>query len=71
MEQGRPVAGQLGEAGQQAAEQLKESAQPNAQKDGSGRPPRMPRRRWPATQSAASDVTGQARQAGRQVRDQG
>ncbi len=35
------------------------------------RPSRIPRRRWPATQSAASDVTGQARQAGRQVRDQG
>jgi Protein of unknown function (DUF3618) len=70
VEQGRPVAEQLGEAGQQAAEQLKESAQQ-----------RVETVRQTATnaastvageaQSAASDVTGQAQQAGRQVRDQG
>lgn len=70
VEQGRPVAEQLGEAGQQAAEQLKESAQQ-----------RVDTVKQTATdaastvageaQSAASDVTGQAQQAGRQVRDQG
>ena len=70
VEQGRPVAGQLGDAGQQAAEQLKESAQQRAETV-----------RQTATdaastvageaQSAASDVTGHARQAARQVRDQG
>ena len=70
VEQGRPVAEQLGEAGQQAAEQLKESAQQ-----------RVNTVKQTATdaastvageaQSAASDVTGQAQQAGRQVRDQG
>ena len=70
VEQGRPVAEQLGEAGQQAAEQLKESAQQRAETV-----------RQTATdaastvageaQSAASDVTGQTRQAARQVRDQG
>ena len=70
VEQGRPVAEQLGEAGQQAAEQLKESAQQ-----------RVDTVKQTATdaastvageaQSAASDVTGQAQQAGRQVCDQG
>jgi hypothetical protein len=70
VEQGRPVAEQLGEAGQQAAEQLKESAQQ-----------RVDTVKQTATdaastvageaQSAASDVTAQAQQAGRQVRDQG
>ena len=69
VEQGRPVAEQLGEAGQQAAEQLKESAQQ-----------RVDTVKQTATdaastvageaQSAASDVTGQAQQAGRQG-DQG
>ena len=70
VEQGRPVAGQLGEAGQQAAEQLKESAQQRAE---TVRQTAADAASTVAgeTQSAASDVTGQARQAGRQVRDQG
>jgi hypothetical protein len=70
VEQGRPVAGQLGEAGQQAAEQLKESAQQRAE---TVRQTAADAASTVAgeTQSAASDVTGQARQAGRQVRGQG
>ena len=70
VEQGRPVAGQLGEAGQQAAEQLKESAQQRAE---TVRQTAADAASTVAgeTQLAASDVTGQARQAGRQVRDQG
>ena len=64
VEQGRPVAGQLGEAGQQAAEQLKESAQQRAE---TVRQTAADAASTVAgeTQSAASDVTGQARQAGR------
>jgi cell division septum initiation protein DivIVA len=70
VEQGRPVAGQLGEAGQQAAEQLKESAQQRAETVRQTAADAASTVAGDA-QSAASDVTGQARQAGRQVRDQG
>jgi hypothetical protein len=70
VEQGRPVAGQLGEAGQQAAEQLKVSAQQRAETVRQTAADAASTVAGEA-QSAASDVTGQARQAGRQVRDQG
>ena len=70
VEQGRPVAGQLGEAGQQAAEQLKESAQQRAETVRQTAADAASTVAGEA-QSAASDVTGQAQQAGRQVRDQG
>ena len=69
VEQGRPVAKQLGEAGQEAAQELRESAQQRAEsvkqtaqdaastvKD--------------ETQSAASDVRGQAQESAGRVRDQ-
>jgi len=69
VEQGRPVARQLGEAGQEAAQELRESAQQRAEsvkqtasdaastvKD--------------ETQAAASDVRGQARESAGRVRDQ-
>jgi len=70
VEQGRPVAGQLGEAGQQAAEQLKVSARQRAETVRQTAADAASTVAGEA-QSAASDVTGQARQAGRQVRDQG
>ena len=69
VEQGRPVARQLGEAGQEAAQELRESAQQRAEsvkqtasdaastvKD--------------ETQAAASDVKGQAQESAGRVRDQ-
>jgi hypothetical protein len=69
-EQGRPVAGQLGQAGQEVAQELGESAQQRAETV-----------RQTATdaastvageaQSAASDVTSQAQQSAGRVRDQG
>jgi hypothetical protein len=70
VEQGRPVAEQLGQAGQQAAQELKESAQQRAETV-----------RETATdaastvtgeaQSAASDVSGQAQQSAGRVREKG
>ncbi len=70
VEQGRPVASQLGEAGQQAAQELKESAQQRAEA--------VKETAADATstvtgeaQSAAADVSGQAQQSAGRVREQG
>jgi hypothetical protein len=80
MEKGRPLAGHLGEAGQQAAEQLRDSAQQRAE-SGQGTAADAAstvagEAREAAThvtghaQDAAGHVTGQARQAADQVADQ-
>jgi Protein of unknown function (DUF3618) len=70
VEQGRPVAGQLGQAGQQVAQELKESAQ---QRAGTVKETATDAASTVAgeAQSAASDVTGQAQQSAGRVRDQG
>ena len=68
-EQGRPMAEQLGQAGQQAAQELKESAQQRAEvvrETAAGAASTV----TGEAQSAASDVTDQAQQAAGQVRDQ-
>ena len=68
-EQGRPVAGQLGEVGQQVAQELKESAQQRAEsvkETATGAASTVK----DEAQSAASDVTGQAQESAGRVRDQ-
>jgi phage-related protein len=69
-EQGRPVAGQLGEAGQEVAQELKESAQQRAEAVKETATDAASTVAGEA-QSAASDVTGQAQQSAGRVRDQG
>jgi hypothetical protein len=69
VEQGRPVAEQLGEAGQQAAQELKESAQQRAEAVKETAADAASTVTGEA-QSAASDVTGQAQQSAGRVRDQ-
>jgi Protein of unknown function (DUF3618) len=69
-EQGRPVAGQLGEAGQEVAHELRESAQERAEAVRQTAADAASTVTGEA-QSAASDVTGQARQSAGRVRDQG
>ena len=68
-EQGRPMAEQLGQAGQQAAQELKESAQQRAEAVRETAADAASTVTGEA-QSAASDVTDQAQQAAGQVRDQ-
>jgi len=68
-EQGRPMAEQLGQAGQQAAHELKESAQQRAEAVRETAADAASTVTGEA-QSAASDVTDQAQQAAGQVRDQ-
>jgi hypothetical protein len=69
VEQGRPVAEQLGEAARPAAQQLKESAQQRAETVKQTATDAASTVSGEA-KSAASDVTGQAQQAAGQVRDQ-
>jgi len=68
-EQGRPMAEQLGQAGQQAAQELKESAQQRAEAVRETAADAASTVTGEA-QSAASDVTDQAQRSAGQVRDQ-
>ena len=70
VEQGRPVASQLGEAGQQAAQELKESAQQRAEAV-KGTAADATSKVTGEAQSAAADVSGQAQQSAGRVREQG
>jgi hypothetical protein len=80
MEKGRPLAGHLGEAGQQAAEQLRDSAQQRAESvketaadaasTVAGEAREAATHVTGHAQDAAGHVTGQARQAADQVADQ-
>jgi hypothetical protein len=70
VEQGRPVAEQLGQAGQQAAQELKESAQQRAETVKETATDAASTVTGEA-QSAASDVSGQAQQSAGRVREKG
>jgi hypothetical protein len=70
VEQGRPVAEQLGQAGQQAAQELKESAQQRAETVKEAATDAASTVTGEA-QSAASDVSGQAQQSAGRVREKG
>jgi gas vesicle protein len=80
VEKGRPLAGQLGQAGQQAAEQLRESAQQRAESvketaadaasTVAGEAREAATHVTGDAQNAATHLTGQARQAADQVADQ-
>jgi Protein of unknown function (DUF3618) len=70
VEQGRPVAEQLGQAGQQAAQELKESAQQRAETVKETATDAASTVTGEA-QSAASDVSGRAQQSAGRVRDKG
>ena len=70
VEQGRPVAEQLGQAGQQAAQELKESAQQRAETVKETATDAASTVTGEA-QSAASDVSGQAQQSAGRVREEG
>jgi uncharacterized protein DUF3618 len=69
VEQGRPVARQLGEAGQQAAQDLRESAQQRAESVKQTASDAASTVKDEA-QSAASDVKGQTQESASRVRDQ-
>ncbi|HEV2537694.1 MAG TPA: DUF3618 domain-containing protein [Streptosporangiaceae bacterium] len=69
VEQGRPVAKQLGDAGQEAAQELRESAQQRAESVKQTATDAASTVRDEA-QSAASDVKGQAQESAGRVRDQ-
>jgi hypothetical protein len=69
VEQGRPVAKQLGEAGQEAAQELRESAQQRAESVKQTATDAASTVKDEA-QSAASDVKGQAQESAGRVRDQ-
>jgi vacuolar-type H+-ATPase subunit E/Vma4 len=70
VEQGRPVAEQLGQAGQQAAQELKESAQQRAETVKETATDAASTVTGEA-QLAASDVSGQAQQSAGRVREKG
>jgi hypothetical protein len=70
VEQGRPVAEQLGQTGQQAAQELKESAQQRAETVKETATDAASTVTGEA-QSAASDVSGQAQQSAGRVREKG
>jgi hypothetical protein len=70
VEQGRPVAEQLGQAGQQAAQELRESAQQRAETVKETATDAASTVTGEA-QSAASDVSGRAQQSAGRVRDKG
>jgi hypothetical protein len=69
VEQGRPVAKELGEAGQEAAQELRESAQQRAESVKQTAADAAQTVKGEA-QSAASDVKGQAQESTSRVRDQ-
>jgi len=69
-EQGRPLARELGQAGQQAAQQLRDSAQQRAEEVKQTAADAASTVTGEA-KSAASDVTDQAQQAAHRVREQG
>ena len=69
VEQGRPVAQELGQAGQEAAQELKESAQQRAESVKQTASDAASTVKEEA-QSATSDVKGQAKESAGRVRDQ-